>query len=69
MNVSLVGDVEDEFIFWCGENLVHRNAEFDDAEVGAEVTAGDGKAVDECTAYFFAESDELFVGKYFYIRG
>ena len=40
MNVGLVADVEEDFVFGSIEDGVQREGEFDDAEIGAEVAAG-----------------------------
>jgi hypothetical protein len=50
MDVALVADVEDEFIFGGFEDAVESDGEFDDAEIGAEVAAGAGEGGDEVLA-------------------
>jgi hypothetical protein len=63
VDVSLVGDIEDEFVGGSGENPVHGDAEFDYAEVRSEVATGDGEAFDEGFPYFLCEGDEIRFGK------
>ncbi|MEY5013212.1 MAG: hypothetical protein RLY69_927 [Verrucomicrobiota bacterium] len=40
VNVSLMRDIEDKLVLGRGKHAVQRDAQFDDAEVRAEVTAG-----------------------------
>jgi hypothetical protein len=64
MDVTLVGDVEDEFIVRGGEDFVEGDGEFDDAEVGAEVSAVDGEGFDEGVAYSVGEFEKLLLGEF-----
>jgi hypothetical protein len=65
MDVALVADVEDEFVFGGFEDPVEGDGEFDDAEVRAEVAAGAGERGDEVLADAVGEEEELFFAELF----
>ena len=65
VDVSLMGDVEDELVLRGGEDAVQGDGQFDDAEIGAEVAAGLGKRGDERMADFRGELRQLLVGEFF----
>ena len=65
MDVALVADVEDEFVFGGFEDPMEGDGEFDDAEVGAEVAAGAGEGGDEVLADAVGEEEELFFAELF----
>jgi|SRR5690625_4350033 len=60
VNVSLVGDVENELIFRSGKNAMQGDRQFDDAEIRADVAAVDGGDFEDFLSDFSGERRELF---------
>lgn len=69
VDVSLVGNVKEELVFGRIENPVKGDAEFDHSEVGAEMSPGIGKGIDESVANFASQSRELFGGEILKVVG
>ncbi len=67
MDVSLVGDIEDELVSGCREDRVKRDGQFDDPEVRPEVAAGNREAVDKGLPDLLGELAQLRIGKDFHI--
>lgn len=60
-----MGDVEHELVFGCAERAVEGDSQFDDAEVGADMTAIFRGHGDELGADFLSELRELGRGEGF----
>ncbi len=69
MNVALVADVENESIGRGFENAVEGDCQLDDAEVGAEVSAGLGEHGDQLVADLLGENGQLIFGEAFDVGG
>jgi hypothetical protein len=65
MDVSLVGDVKDEFVIRRGEDLVEGDGQLNDAQIGAEVAAGFGERGDERVPDFRCKIDQFAIGEFF----
>ena len=65
VDVTLMGDVEDELVFGRAERAVEGDGQFDDAEVGTDVTAVFRGHGDELGANFLSELRELRRGEGF----
>ena len=68
MRVSLMADIPDETIFRCVEHIMKRDGEFDDAETGTEMAAGDGHCVDGFGAQFIRHLTKIALGQAAQIR-
>ena len=60
VDVALVADVKEEFVFGGVEGAVEGDGQFDHPEVWAEVAAGFGDRPDEFIANFLGEKREVF---------
>jgi hypothetical protein len=74
MNVTLVGDVENEAIFWGIEDAVEGDRQFDNAEVGPEMSADGariffGKNANEFVADFLSELGKVVLRERFDVCG
>ena len=65
MDVSLVGDVKDEFVIRRGEDLVEGDGQLNDAQIGSEVAAGFGERGDERVPDFRCKIDQFAIGEFF----
>ena len=65
VDIALMGDVEHELVFGCAERAVEGDRQFDDAEVGADMTAIFRGHGDELGADFLSELRELGRGEGF----
>ena len=52
MGVRLMTDVPDNAVFRCVKNIVQRNGQFDYAETGSKMPAGDGSGMNGFGAQF-----------------
>src|SRR6201995_1809320 len=59
MHISLVANVEEKFVCRGVEDVVHRQRQLDDAEVGSEVAAGLRKAAYQELAYLLRKLGKL----------
>ena len=59
VDIALVADVEDELVARGIEDAMERDAELDDAEVGAQVASGEGKGVNEGIPDFFRKPGQF----------
>ena len=59
MRIRLVTDVPDQRVLGRVEDIVQRDGQFDDAEPGPEVAAGDADGVDQFGAQFARRTGEV----------
>src|SRR5438128_817306 len=68
MNVRLVADVPDEFVFRGGKNDVQRESQLDDAKVRTQMAAVLGKLRDQLVAHLIRQLDQLRLRQLFDVR-
>ncbi len=59
VRIGLVANVPDEAVFGCVEHIVQRDRQFDHAEPGAEMTAGDRDGIDRFLAQLIGKLAQL----------
>ena len=59
VRIGLMADVPDEAVARRVEHVVQRDRQFDDAETGAEMAAGDGDGIDRLLAQFVGKLTQL----------
>jgi hypothetical protein len=69
VDIALVGDVENELVFRRAEHPVQRDAQLDDAQIGADMAAPTGGDRYDLTAQFSGEPGELIGRKGFDVGG
>ena len=69
MDVTLMADVEDEFVLRGVEYPVKRNGQLDDSQVRSQVAAGLGENADQFHAHFFGQARQLFLFDCLHVLG
>ena len=69
VDVTLVGNVEDDLVLRGGEHPVERHGQLDDAEIRTQVAAGAGKGINERLADFLSESGQILIAEFLNVTG
>jgi hypothetical protein len=59
MDITLMGDVEDEFVFRCVKYPVKTNCQFNNAQVGPDMATIPGCCGDDAITYLFSKLRQL----------